>query len=67
MSLPYPAERLLKCAIQSEITPIKNTSRNTGIPRWSRVANMCGVGSNSGREICLHFGMDPDEKMRREG
>ncbi len=64
MSLPYPAEELLGRVLRGIPAIRKNDSR--GIPRWSRVAGMCGTGSHSGYEICRHYDLDPDEKVARK-
>lgn len=38
-------------------------------PLWSRVGNLCGVGSTSAKAICRDLGFDPDtgKVLREEG
>jgi len=36
--------------------------RRRGVPLWSLVRDICGVGSGSAHEICRELGWDPDAK-----
>lgn len=32
-------------------------------PRWVAVRDLCAVGSTRARQLCVRFGLDPDEKL----
>lgn len=34
-------------------------------PRWVAVMDAFAVGSTSGHDLCRHFGLDPDEEVKR--
>lgn len=36
-----------------------------GIPLWSKVAEVFGIGSTSAKDVCRRHGCDPDRLMRR--
>lgn len=33
------------------------------MPRWAMAMKLFGVGSTSGREICIRYGFDPDSEI----
>lgn len=40
-----------------------NNERTSKSPYWFIIAEMCGLGSTSARELCMRCGVDPDEKL----
>lgn len=51
-----PDEELLRRAVKVATGPHL-------LPRWSHVGAIFGLGSNSARELCRRFGVDPDEHV----
>lgn len=42
-------------------------AQRNGIPRWVFVNRLFGLGSTYSRQLCLMYGCDPDEMVRRNG
>lgn len=47
---------------------VENAVRNAGrlsdrpAPRWHHVAEALAIGSSRAKDLCLRFGLDPDEE-----
>jgi hypothetical protein len=55
------AEELLRRAVRSA----RARHTRSKHPRWVGVMDAFALGSNYSRGLCLRFGLDPDEMVRR--
>jgi len=63
--MEFNDENILRSVIRN-IRKFSNPGMYFNEPLWLAVSDFCGVGSDSGKELCRRFGMDPHEKMFRE-
>ena len=57
-----PSEQLV-----GRVVRYPRAAKRGGIPRWIWVKGLFSLGSAYSRQLCLMYGCDPDEMVRRHG
>lgn len=65
--MPEPYEVSDELLLSRAVSNALDSSRNKGVPhpRWVAVKDVFCVGSTYAHLICLRFGFDPDEMVKR--